>query len=67
MKVKELIAFLQLQDQDQEVAYTCMSEQCTLEENEIEIVDLCEEREDGWIQDRRPDMKTKKYLLFPGN
>ena len=67
MTVKELIAFLQLQDQDQEVAYTCMSEQCTLDENEIEIVDLYQAREDGWIQNRRPDMKTKKYLLFPGN
>jgi hypothetical protein len=67
MTVKELIAFLQLQDQDQEVAYTCMSEQCILDEYDIEIAELCEAREDGWIQNRRPDMKTKKYLLFPGN
>jgi hypothetical protein len=67
MTVKELIAFLQLQDQDQEVAYTCCSEQCGLDEDDIEIVELCEAREDGWIQNRRPDMKTKKYLLFPGN
>lgn len=67
MTVSELIAFLQTQPQDLQVAYRIHSEQTLLEADEIEIVELCEPRNDGWIQDRRPDMPAQKYLVFPGN
>ena len=67
MNVAELIAFLQTQPQDLQVAYQCYSEQCLLKADEIELKDACEPRPDGWIQHKRPDMPTQTYLLFPGN
>lgn len=67
MKVKDLIEFLLSQPKDIEVAYQKFSEQCLLEIKDIEVVELCEPRPDGWIHDPRPDKGTKKYLLFPGN
>jgi hypothetical protein len=67
MTVAELIAYLQTQPQDLQVAYRCYSEQSRLEAYEIEIAELCEPRPDGWIQNRRPDMPTQRYLLLPGN
>lgn len=67
MNVKELIKFLEAQPQELEVAYRCCSEQCLLDTNWIEVKDLCEPRPDGWIQDKREDKPTRKYLVFPGN
>jgi hypothetical protein len=67
MKVADLIEFLQKQPQDLEVAIEMYSEQCLLDAAEIEIKDLCEPRQDGWIQNKRPDMPTRTYLVFPGN
>lgn len=67
MTVKELIEFLQTQPQDIQVAYMRCSEQCLMRVNEIGISDLCYPRPDGWIQDKRPDMPTQQYLVFPGN
>jgi len=67
MTVADLIAFLQRQPQDLPVAYSSCSEQVLLQVHEIEIVDLCKPRPDGWIQNKRPDMPTQQYLLFPGN
>lgn len=67
MTVKELIKFLQMQSQDLPVAYRCCSEQVLLEIKDIIVIDLCQPRADGWIQNRRPDMATSPYLLFPGN
>lgn len=67
MTVAELITFLQTQPQDLQVVYHCFSEQCLLEEFEIEIREACVAREDGWVQDKRPDMPTQTYLIFPGN
>ena len=67
MTVAELIEFLQTQPQDLQVAYQCFSEQVLLEAKEIEIAEKCQPRPDGWIQDKRPDMPTQKYLLLPGN
>jgi len=65
--VAELIEFLKKQPQDLPVAYKCCSEQCLLEEKEIEIVKLCAPRPDGWIQNWRYDKPLQNYLLFPGN
>jgi len=65
--VKELIQFLETVQQDLLVAYDLHSEQCLLEVKDIEIYDLCEPRPDGWIQNKRPDMPTRKYLVMPGN
>lgn len=67
MTIKEFIEYLQTQPQDLPVAYKCCSEQCMLNVESIEITDMCFPREDGWIQDTRPDMPTRKYLLLPGN
>ena len=67
MTVAELIAFLQTQPQELQVAYRCYSEQCVLEANEIRISEECEPRADGWVQNKRSDMPTQTYLLLPGN
>jgi hypothetical protein len=67
MTVSELIAYLQTQPQDLQVAYDIYSERSLLEAKEIKIVEACLPRADGWIQNKRPDMPTQTYLLFPGN
>jgi len=67
MTIKELREFLLAFPQDIQVAYVCCSEQCLLDTNDIKILDGCEARADGWIQDARPDKPPKQYLLFPGN
>lgn len=67
MKVYELIEFLKTQDQNLDIAYELHSEQCLLEIEQIKIETLCEPRVDGWIQNKRPDMPGRKYLVFPGN
>jgi hypothetical protein len=67
MTVKELIDFLKTQPQHLPVAYKCWSEQKLLEEWEVGIEDLCEPRPDGWVQNKRPDMKTTQYFVLPGN
>lgn len=67
MNVAQLIAFLQTQPQDLPVAYRCYSESCLLEETDIEAVEACEERPDGWVAKKRPDKPCKNYLMFPGN
>jgi hypothetical protein len=65
--VKDLIAFLQTQEQDLPVGYRCCSEQILLDIKDIEVIEACYPRPDGWIQYKRPDMESQKYLLFPGN
>ena len=67
MKVSELIDFLQKQPQDIDVAYCCFSEQRLMDEDDIRVREFCDPRPDGWIQNKRPDMPTRQYLLFPGN
>lgn len=67
MTVAELIAYLQTQPQELQVAYECFSELCLLESRDIEHVEACEPRPDGWIQEKRPDMPVRRYLMFPGN
>lgn len=67
MTVAELIEFLKTQPQDMQVAYYLFSEQCLLTKESISIEEHCEPRPDGWIQNRRPDMKSRAYLMFPGN
>lgn len=67
MTVSELIAFLQTQPQDLQVAYMCYSEHVLLETDEIEIYEACEPRPDGWIHNKRPDKPVQTYLMFPGN
>ena len=67
MNVAELIEFLETQPQGLPVAFRCCSEQCLLEVGEIGIVEACEPRPDGWIQNKRPDRPARQYLMFPGN
>jgi hypothetical protein len=67
MTVKELIMLLQTYPSNLQVAYTCCSEQVVLQAKEIQIMNLCHPRPDGWVQNERPDMPTEQYVLFPGN
>jgi len=67
MTVSELIEFLKTQPQELQVAYYLYSESLLLELDEIGVVEACEPRDDGWIQNKRPDMPVAKYLMFPGN
>ena len=67
MTVLELIEFLQEQPQDLQVAYRRYSEQCLMDTEDIEVLTACVPRPDGWIQNKRWDMPTQEYLLFPGN
>lgn len=67
MTVSELIVFLQQQPQDLLVVYCLHSEQCLLEQSDISIEEFCEPRPDGWIQNKRPDLSSRPYVLFPGN
>ena len=67
MTVSELIDFLRTQQQDMLVAIERYSEYCVIEATDIELMDLCKPRPDGWIQSWRPDTETQKYLVFPGN
>ena len=65
--VTELIAFLQTQPQDLQVAYRCYSEQVLIDAEGIGLFEGCLPRDDGWIQHKRPDKPSQTYLLFPGN
>lgn len=65
--VKDLITYLNTFPQDIPVAYYLHSEQCLLDIEDIEIVEKCEPRKDGWIQNKRPDMPSRQYVIFPGN
>lgn len=67
MTVAELIAYLQTQPQDLQVAYDLYSEHCLLEVEDIRMCVACEPRADGWIQRERRDMPARTYLMFPGN
>ena len=67
MKVKELIELLKKYPQDIDVAYLCCSENVLLDADELKVEELCFERADGWVANKRPDKPTKKYLVFPGN
>ena len=67
MNVKELIEFLKTQPQDLPVCFRLCSEQCMISESDINIENLCEARDDGWVENKRPDKKLIDYLVFPGN
>ena len=67
MTVAELIELLKKHPADMRVAYRLHSEQCLLMEEEIKLLVGCVAREDGWVQDHRPDMPSETYLLLPGN
>ena len=67
MTVAKLIEILKAYPQDLEVIYMCKSEYDSLNECDLEMVDACIPRPDGWIQNKRPDKETRKYLAFPGN
>jgi hypothetical protein len=67
MTVRELIELLGTFDPNLPIAYSLFSEQCMLEPEDISVVQLCEARPDGWVQNFRPDKEAIPYLLFPGN
>jgi hypothetical protein len=65
--VADLIKFLQFQNQDALIGFALFSEQCLMDLDEIVVIEACKPREDGWIQNKRPDMEAQAYLIFPGN
>jgi hypothetical protein len=67
MTVAELIEFLKTQPQELPVAYAIYSEYALLEAGCIEVKELCRPRNDGWLEYKRPDKPSQKYLVFPGN
>ena len=67
MKVKELKEYLETLDPEMPVAYIQYSENMTLSREDLEIKELCEARNDGWVAEKRPDKPALPYLVFPGN
>jgi len=63
MKVKDLIARLKLHDQELEVIVDMHSDYAIVEPEGIRVVEHCRE-EGGWVQYRRSDMATQKYLYL---
>lgn len=65
--VAQLIAHLKTLPQEAPVAYGLHSEQCLMEMDQIDVVELGVARPDGWVHNVRPDKPTITYVLFPGN
>jgi hypothetical protein len=67
MTVAELIEFLKTHPQDMPVAFAIYSEYALLDSEEIGVKELSLPRNDGWVEYKRPDKPSQKYLVFPGN
>ncbi|MDD5189419.1 MAG: hypothetical protein PHE50_00070 [Dehalococcoidales bacterium] len=69
MTVSELIDFLKDYPSKMPIAFKIYSEYCLLDpkETKIELKELSFPRSDGWIHDKRPDVPSQTYLVFPGN
>jgi hypothetical protein len=67
MTVAELIEFLKTQPQDLPVAFAIYSEYALLETETITVKELSLPRNDGWVENKRPDKTSRQYLVFPGN
>jgi len=64
MTVSELIEMLKTLPQELVVIQPKYSEYCVLDDENVVIEELCEARPDGWIQSKRPDRDTQKYLII---
>jgi hypothetical protein len=62
--VADLIAYLQTKPQDMVVIHSEHSEYVVLDLGQCSIENLCVAREDGWVQNYRPDMPTQQYLAL---
>lgn len=67
MTVSDLIEYLKQQPQDLIVVHRMYSDQVILEANEIKVGQCCLPRNDGWVQNSRPDKPLQDYLILPGN
>lgn len=67
MTVSDLIELLRAQPPDLLVAYRCYSEITLLRADEINVVEACEPRPDGWVHGKRPDKPSRPYLVLPGS
>jgi hypothetical protein len=67
MTVAELIELLKTQPQELPVAYELYSDYALLETEAITVKELSVPRNDRWIESKRPDKPSQKYLVFPGN
>lgn len=62
MTVKDLIEILRGHPQDMDVIVDMYSDSCLLEAKGIVVLDACLPRNDGWVENRRPDKELKSYL-----
>lgn len=62
--IADLVTHLQTFEQTLPVCYRLFSEQCLLglDERDVAVVECCEPRPDGWVEDKRPDKPSVKYL-----
>lgn len=64
MTVAELIELLKKHPQDLQVIIPCCSEYVIFGEKSPQVVDKCIARPDGWVEEKRSDKPTQKYLLI---
>lgn len=64
MSVADLIELLKTCPQDMLVGISRHSEHCLLQQRNVQVLELCKPRSDGWIHDKRPDMDTQNYLII---
>lgn len=67
MTIQRLIEILEQYPKDMEVIQILYSDYKILEEKDIDTFEACEDRGDGWVQNKRPDKPFKAYLRFNGN
>ena len=65
--VKYLIDYLKDKPANMPVGIHMFSEMNSLCLEEIEEIETCLPRPDGWIPNSRPDKPRVKCLIFPGN
>lgn len=65
--VADLIDFLSTQDPKAQIAFKQYSDQRLMYLDDIEVIKGCFPRNDGWVQNARPDKAQQTYILFPGN
>lgn len=64
MNVADLIKILKTYPQDMVVVVPEYSERCILERSDIHLDEACPPRDDGWVQNKRPDVESVVYLVI---
>lgn len=64
MTLRELLVILEDFDPELPVCFPCHSEWVEMEPSDVMTKELCKPRGDGWIQAKRPDQESIKYLVL---